>query len=434
MLSTLTTEQKTLMSVVRVDWITGVLGGDEVDKSAIRDGVNAIYGLLGKECPFVFVLDGPADAFVAHTYFSALKKRSGKASGSEVSSEVESEVRSKVRSKVESKVWSEVESKVESKVWSEVESKVWSEVWSKVRSEVESKVWSKVRSEVESKVWSEVESKVWSEVESKVESEVESKVWSKVRSEVESKVWSKVESKVWSEVESKDRHAFNSTLAQWSFAGLSDAGWLSFYDYFSRIGVIHNETLHKLIKAARSGMNLAAFCSDAVYVVKPPVFCNRDEEKRLHCTTGPALVYGDGFGVYCVHGVSFSKEDFDKHVLGSSSAKEVLALSNVEQRAAIIEHRGINYFYSSMNCKVIDVWNTAQRGSGQPTTLSLATTDLGAPIRLLHVEWWEQDNLRSSTLLVSNDCSSVKDAVASTWPTMKLSSPADYWDNLEKET
>lgn len=74
--------------------------------------------------------------------------------------------------------------------------------------------------------------------------------------------------------------------------------------------------------------------------------------KRLHCETGPAISWPDGWGIYSWHGVVvpahwiLNRDQLDPN--------EVIQVTNVEQRAAGAQIVGLNKMLAVLNTKVID--------------------------------------------------------------------------------
>ncbi len=60
--------------------------------------------------------------------------------------------------------------------------------------------------------------------------------------------------------------------------------------------------------------------------------CARDADGRLHCETGAAVSYPDGFEIYAWHGTRIPQHWIERR--DTLDPKEVLACENVEQRAA----------------------------------------------------------------------------------------------------
>jgi hypothetical protein len=96
-----------------------------------------------------------------------------------------------------------------------------------------------------------------------------------------------------------------------------------------------------------------------------PSVLHRDENNRLHCETGPAIAYRDGWSLYYWHGVSVPAEWIENRATLDPAV--VLKSENVEQRAAGAAIIGWPKMVSKLKRKVID---------GDPDT------DMGALIEL----------------------------------------------------
>ena len=77
-----------------------------------------------------------------------------------------------------------------------------------------------------------------------------------------------------------------------------------------------------------------AICSEK------PIKCEFDQDRRLHSTTGRAVEYADGFGLYSIHGVHFDEALWTKVLSDSITIKEILAIQNADQRAIALGIQG----------------------------------------------------------------------------------------------
>jgi hypothetical protein len=219
---------------------------------------------------------------------------------------------------------------------------------------------SSVRSSVESSVRSSVRSSVESSVRSSVESSVESSVWSSVRSSV----WSRVESSVWSRV-----------------YGQHDAGWLAFYDFFASIG-LQNEVkpLHGLNELAQSA-GWALPHKEICWVSERHNVLNRDARGRLHCESGPACAYPDGWAIYVWHGVRVT-ENVLMRPADQITLDEVLKENNAEVARVLITRAGAR-LWDDPRIKVLDADTD---GAGQPRQLLHAQVGNGQPAAIVRVK------------------------------------------------
>lgn len=134
--------------------------------------------------------------------------------------------------------------------------------------------------------------------------------------------------------------------------GQHEAGWLSFYDFFkTEVGVKDLDSVDPLIELAKScGW---VYCArDTAIVMDRPELVKMDDQNRLHCEDGPAILYRDGFAVYSWHGVRIPGEWIkDKKSLTPNMA---LTWENTEQRRAACEILGWVNILKELKSKVID--------------------------------------------------------------------------------
>ena len=86
------------------------------------------------------------------------------------------------------------------------------------------------------------------------------------------------------------------------------------------------------------------------FVSERPQHLELDENERLHCETGPAMVYPDGFSVHAWHGTVFP-EDWIKT---KPTASEALYWRNIEQRRVACEMLGWETILGELDCVSLD--------------------------------------------------------------------------------
>ena len=131
--------------------------------------------------------------------------------------------------------------------------------------------------------------------------------------------------------------------------GSMEATWLSYYDYYKRETKIDLTDIDYMIELAENcGW---VYCARECAIIQDrPMKILFDEQKRLHCQTGPAIEYGDGFTVHAWHGVAVP----GKWIRGDLTAAEALKVENTEQRRAACEILGWAKILDSLNATVID--------------------------------------------------------------------------------
>lgn len=123
---------------------------------------------------------------------------------------------------------------------------------------------------------------------------------------------------------------------EWSsFINASDFGWLSFYDFFERIGVVKNENLQTLITASKSSfmqVQLDGLC----VVSRFPIYVNRNSLNQMHSVNGAAIEFMNGDKHYFINGVNVKEEMYSSLENDSFTLNEFAKLEDEELKAAII--------------------------------------------------------------------------------------------------
>jgi hypothetical protein len=205
-------------------------------------------------------------------------------------------------------------------------------VEAQVRAQVWDQAWDQVRDQVRAQVGDHVRDQVWDQVGDQVGAPVGAQVWDQVRAQVGAQVGAQVRPQVGRAV-----------------YGSQDAGWLSFYSYFtSHFGLA--EKAKGLISVAENCGWVWPFENIAIVTDRPDRIVLADG--ILHSETGPAIRYRDGFAVYAWNGVRVPGRWIeDKDTIG---AEEILSCENVEQRAAGISIIGMARVLDSLDHEIID--------------------------------------------------------------------------------
>jgi hypothetical protein len=153
--------------------------------------------------------------------------------------------------------------------------------------------------------------------------------------------------------------------------GSHDAGWLSFYDFFiNETQVTNLSPIAGLIEVGKTCGWYWPF-ENAVVICDRPKTIKMDDQKRLHCETGPAIEYRDGAKGYIWHGTRVPENwIIDKKSLTPQTA---LKWENVEQRRCACEILGWDNILSILKAKTIDKNKDAQVGE----LVEINTPELG---------------------------------------------------------
>lgn len=146
----------------------------------------------------------------------------------------------------------------------------------------------------------------------------------------------------------------NKTMEHYpSGIGLSyDSGWTSFYDFFTRIGVLANAEFNSWLAFRRAGIWDALLFENIAYLVRRPSLVLKDSQGRLHCENGPAVLFPNGEKHYRWHAVNVPARLIMN--AGDVTREDLLAERNAEVTRAWGEKIGWTKFLSLIEAVLID--------------------------------------------------------------------------------
>lgn len=146
----------------------------------------------------------------------------------------------------------------------------------------------------------------------------------------------------------KDMESFS-----FEWMGWGDYGWVSFYDFFKRIGIVQNEDFDRYLDFVNSGIYDFLAFEGLALVTHPPTSLHRDAKGELSNTEGPAIGWSDGYCLHYINGVFFEKELWERVVGLTMTGKEILSLENMEQRMIAIKLKGVLDLLDDLNAKSV---------------------------------------------------------------------------------
>ena len=236
--------------------------------------------------------------------------------------------------------------------------------------------------QVWAQVWDLVGDQVWTQVRAQVRDLVGAQVRDQVRAQVGDQVRAQVRDQVG---------------AQKICFGQHDAEWLSFYDYFRivcGIAVIDNLSGH---------FNIAQCCGwwwpyqGVVLLTERPIALHRDRMGRLHNANSLAIEYGDGWGVYAIHGVRVPGKYIETHSSKIDPA-EVLKESNAQIRMAVISKIGFAQMLGKLPHKIISRAVNPRLRERNNELIEFALGN-GMQVRGLHLFWKENSGEEKETVI-----------------------------------
>ena len=171
--------------------------------------------------------------------------------------------------------------------------------------------------------------------------QVGAQVWDQVRGQVGAQVWDQVGGQVRAQVRAQVRGQVGDAV--W---GQHEAGYLGWCDAMQLIGV--NLDVAGLSTVARNAGWWWPM-RDTVILTDRPDTLHRDPQGRLHCETGPALRYRDGWAIHAIHGVRVPADLIET----GWDVKRTLEEDNAEVRRAAIELTGWDRFIADAGLTLI---------------------------------------------------------------------------------
>jgi hypothetical protein len=161
------------------------------------------------------------------------------------------------------------------------------------------------------------------------------------------------------------------------------ANYFKFSCKLSRFSSKLIEQLTQVV-AIQNNCGMCYLTNDYILVCEKPITCTLDAGKMLHNSKAPALQYSDGWGMYCIHGCIFSKEDFEKS--RNLTLLELFSWTDMDQRRALLADTPAEGLLKTADAVLIDettecggykLWNITLpiqgRWGSRSTTLTVMT-------------------------------------------------------------
>lgn len=129
----------------------------------------------------------------------------------------------------------------------------------------------------------------------------------------------------------------------------------AFYDTFVDFGIIGHkfEKYHRLREYLDTGIYATIEFDKAIIICEKPVVCLKND-KGLHCTTGPAIRWRDGYSQYYINGRNIKKDWYKKCLSGELTQQEFLSEENDEKRSAAYMIIGEEKIMKLLDAQLID--------------------------------------------------------------------------------
>lgn len=268
------------------------------DRVAAKDAIRRLYEIAGRKAPHVVWCGSPMSQGLARAIAS-----DGNLSVSSVRDivghSVEASVWDAVKTSIKVSAWASAEDSVRDGVDYGVGGAIWDDVggaiWDSVGKSIRESVHYDVRDDVGENIRDKVRYKVWTGVGEIVWDSIRYSDWTSTGENIFDSIKDIVVGKIGESVRAS---AYDSGYGQ------HDAYQVADFDYFRRELGLTSQTdkLAPIAELARSaGWWLPH--EHVCWVSERPSVIQLDRHGRLHCRTGPAIQYPDGWSIYAIHGV-----------------------------------------------------------------------------------------------------------------------------------
>jgi hypothetical protein len=327
----LTPEHEAIIPEFRAKWIALGESTARSSPAEMRDAVNGLYDSIGQKRVPIFVMDSPLGCIVAANLF-----------------------RANIGDNIRANIWDNIGANIGANIGDNIGANIWANIWANIGANI----------------WANIRANIWDNIGANIGANI----GDNIRANIRDNIWDNIGDNIG---ELKLTHE---NASMW---GNHDLGWIAFASFFETIGHAYPANLATKLQALRRYHETCGwlYCFDGMaFVSQLPTIVRRDETARLHCETGNAIEYADGYGFCAWRGTRIPSEwVFDRKSL---SAKTAITWTNLEQRRiACSDIVGWAKILKELDAKIIDEDGDPQIG----TLVEVKLPDLPQPARFCRV-------------------------------------------------
>lgn len=279
MIKKLTDEQTNLIDEIRDEWLGRYFGlSQDLTWQKAKPHIKWLYEFCGLKEPLVIVVDSPMAAqYAANLLNSQIS--------TQVSAQIHNQIRAQIRDQIHNQIHDQIHNQIHNQISDQIRDQISDQVREQVREQVNDQVWFQIRSRVKGEII---------------------------------KMFS----------------------FDWIGSMVSDIGWVSYYDFFDRIGVTTSNNFKKYREFVKLPIFTSIQMEGVCILVKMPQYDRRGINSQKHCTDDYSIKWADGYGQHYVENVFFDIELFNKIFINSPNLTDILNIRNVEQRRVALKYRG----------------------------------------------------------------------------------------------
>ena len=200
---------------------------------------------------------------------------------------------------------------------------------SQLRSQLRSQLNSQLNSQLDSQLDSQLRDQLNNQLHNQLDNQLHNQLHNQLNNQLDSQLHNQLSNQLDSQLSSMNNAWW---LVVW---WITWAGW---YAYAESIGVKFDK---KVLKIFTDFVTNVSFCipyDGIVFISETPQKINW-ENGRLHSLTDYAVEYKNNYGLYSIHGVKFTEEQFNKSK--TATIAEIMSWEDIDQRSALLRDRPI---------------------------------------------------------------------------------------------
>lgn len=137
--------------------------------------------------------------------------------------------------------------------------------------------------------------------------------------------------------------------------GQHEMFWIPFYEFCGMIGVEYEESDVEKLKLWRKIADAAGWwfpCHNVCFISERPTICQLDEARELHNDEGPALMFGDGWAVWQIHGNAVTEQIVLRPE--TLTVDEIIREQNLDVQSIMLERFGWPRFLEETGAELVD--------------------------------------------------------------------------------
>ena len=190
---------------------------------------------------------------------------------------------------------------------------------------------------------------VGDQVRGQVRGQVYDQVSGQVYGQVRGQVYDQVSDQVSGQVRDQKLTAYYFAYEDLAFA----SGWVAFYDYFEKIGVVKHKAFKRYKKMLKSGIFMTILFENVALACRRPKAVRRDDQGRLHSDQKPAIEWRDGYKLYYLHGQHVNESLWKRIVSQEMTLKDIMDIRNADERTMAFSMLRPDRLLEAMNAKLI---------------------------------------------------------------------------------